>query len=169
MDVLNTVAKTIGLTGLIVGFAYGTEFLIAWYSHNIVEMESFRWRVVGEYGYGSVFLALCNTLIPMLFLFHRFRRSIPWLFGISLVVNFGMWWERFVIIVGGVASIPGVVVGSFAMVFLPEVLRFAAEYRYLMYGAALVVMMLVKPEGLWPAERRRRELHAGEEMAEEAA
>jgi branched-chain amino acid transport system permease protein len=73
------------------------------------------------------------------------------------------------IIVGGVASIPGVVVGAFAMVFLPEVLRFAAEYRYLMYGAALVVMMLVKPEGLWPAERRRRELHAGEEMAEEAA
>jgi len=73
------------------------------------------------------------------------------------------------IIVGGVASIPGVVVGSFAMVFLPEVLRFAAEYRYLMYGAALVVMMLVKPEGLWPAERRRRELHAEAEVAEEAA
>jgi branched-chain amino acid transport system permease protein len=73
------------------------------------------------------------------------------------------------IIVGGVASIPGVVVGAFAMVFLPEVLRFAAEYRYLMYGAALVVMMLVRPEGLWPAERRRRELHAGEEIVEEAA
>jgi len=73
------------------------------------------------------------------------------------------------IIVGGVASIPGVVVGAFAMLFLPEVLRFAAEYRYLMYGAALVVMMLVKPEGLWPAERRRRELHAEAEMAEEVA
>jgi branched-chain amino acid transport system permease protein len=71
------------------------------------------------------------------------------------------------IIVGGVASIPGVVVGGFAMLFLPEVLRFAAEYRYLMYGAALVVMMLVKPEGLWPAERRRRELRAEAEMAEE--
>jgi branched-chain amino acid transport system permease protein len=73
------------------------------------------------------------------------------------------------IIVGGIASIPGVVVGAFAMLFLPEVLRFAAEYRYLMYGAALVVMMLVKPEGLWPAERRRRELRAETEMAEEAA
>ncbi len=73
------------------------------------------------------------------------------------------------IIVGGVASIPGVVVGAFAMLFLPEVLRFAAEYRYLMYGAALVVMMLVKPDGLWPAERRRRELRAEAEMAEEAA
>jgi branched-chain amino acid transport system permease protein len=73
------------------------------------------------------------------------------------------------IIVGGVASIPGVVVGAFAMVFLPEVLRFAAEYRYLMYGAALVVMMLVKPEGLWPAELLRRELHPEAEMAEEVA
>jgi branched-chain amino acid transport system permease protein len=73
------------------------------------------------------------------------------------------------IIVGGLASIPGVVVGAFAMVFLPEVLRFAAEYRYLMYGAALVVMMLVKPEGLWPVEQRQRELRAEAEMAEEAA
>jgi len=72
------------------------------------------------------------------------------------------------IIVGGIASIPGVVVGAFAMLFLPEVLRFAAEYRYLMYGAALVVMMLVKPEGLWPAERRRLELAAAE-MTEETA
>ncbi len=132
MDVLNNVAKTIVLTGLIVGFAYGTEFFIAWYSHNIVEMESFRWRVVGEYGYGFVFMALCNTLIPMLFLFHRFRRSIPWLFGISLVVNFGMWWERFVIIAGGVAhGFPphawglyaptlieyGIMLGSFSLFF----------------------------------------------------
>jgi len=48
-------------------------------------------------------MILCNVLIPSLFLFKAVRRSIPWLFGISLVVNFGMWWERFVIIVGGVA------------------------------------------------------------------
>jgi len=62
------------------------------------------------------------------------------------------------IIVGGLASIPGVIVGALALVGLPEVLRFAAEYRYLLYGATLVVMMLVRPEGLWPAARRRREL-----------
>ena len=48
MDVLENVAKTIILTGLIVGLAYGTEFFIAWYSHNPVEIESFRWRVIGD-------------------------------------------------------------------------------------------------------------------------
>jgi branched-chain amino acid transport system permease protein len=62
------------------------------------------------------------------------------------------------IIVGGVASIPGVIVGALVLVGLPEVLRFAAEYRYLVYGAALVAMMLVRPAGFWPAARRRYEL-----------
>ncbi len=102
-NVLDNVAKTIVFTGLIVGFAYATEFFIAWYSHNPVEVETFRWRAVGEYGYGFFFMVLCNTLIPMLFLFRAVRRRIVWLFAISLVVNFGMWWERFVIIVGGPA------------------------------------------------------------------
>lgn len=62
------------------------------------------------------------------------------------------------IIVGGVASIPGVVVGALILVGLPEVLRFAAEYRIMIYGATLVAMMLVRPEGFWPATQRRREL-----------
>jgi molybdopterin-containing oxidoreductase family membrane subunit len=48
-------------------------------------------------------MVICNVLLPSLFLFKAVRRSIPWLFALSLVVNFGMWWERFVIIVGGVA------------------------------------------------------------------
>ena len=71
------------------------------------------------------------------------------------------------IIVGGMGSIPGVIVGSIALVGLPELLREFAEYRLLVYGAALVAMMLLKPEGLWPSEIRRRELH-GEELVEAA-
>jgi branched-chain amino acid transport system permease protein len=71
-----------------------------------------------------------------------------------------------VIIVGGMGSIPGVVVGAMALVGLPELLREFAEYRLLVYGAALVAMMLLRPEGLWPEAVRRRELH-GEEAAEE--
>ncbi len=62
------------------------------------------------------------------------------------------------IIVGGIGSIPGVIVGSFALVGLPELLREFAEYRLLVYGAALVAMMLLKPEGLWPDVKRQREL-----------
>ncbi len=103
LNVLENVAKTIVLTGLIVGLAYATEYFIAWYSHNPVEWDSFRWRATGEYAYGLYFMALCNVLIPSLFLFKAVRTRIVWLFAISLVINFGMWWERFVIIVGGVA------------------------------------------------------------------
>jgi branched-chain amino acid transport system permease protein len=66
------------------------------------------------------------------------------------------------IIVGGIGSLPGVVVGAIFLIGLPELLREFAEYRYLMYGALLIVMMLLRPEGLWPSAVHRRELHAGE-------
>jgi branched-chain amino acid transport system permease protein len=68
------------------------------------------------------------------------------------------------IIIGGMGSIPGVVIGALALVGLPELLREFAEFRYLFYGAALVVMMLTRPEGLVPEARRRIEL---EEFREE--
>jgi branched-chain amino acid transport system permease protein len=70
------------------------------------------------------------------------------------------------IIVGGMGSIPGVIVGAAALVGLPELLREFAEYRLLVYGAALVAMMLIRPEGLWPEAVHRRELH--EEAVTEA-
>jgi branched-chain amino acid transport system permease protein len=60
-----------------------------------------------------------------------------------------------VIILGGMGSIPGVIVGSLFLMGLPELLRGVQEYRLLAYGALLVVMMIVRPEGLWPAARRR--------------
>jgi Ni/Fe-hydrogenase subunit HybB-like protein len=103
LDVLENVAKTIIFTGLIVGFAYSTEFFIAAYSHNIVEQETFRWRAVGEYGFGFWIMMVCNALVPLLFFIKKIRRTIGWLFCISIFVNIGMWFERFVIIIGSVA------------------------------------------------------------------
>ncbi len=73
------------------------------------------------------------------------------------------------IIIGGMGSIPGVVVGALALVGLPELLREVGDYRYLFFGAALVLMMLLRPEGLLPEARRRMELEEfREEEAEEA-
>lgn len=66
------------------------------------------------------------------------------------------------IIVGGLGSLPGVVVGALILVGLPELLREFAEYRMLMYGALLIVMMLLIPEGFIPSEVSKRELHAHE-------
>ncbi|CUS03299.2 Leucine/isoleucine/valine transporter permease subunit [Candidatus Promineifilum breve] len=67
-----------------------------------------------------------------------------------------------IIIVGGVGSLPGVILGAFVLVGLPELLREFVEFRLLIYGVLLIVMMLVRPEGLWPSAVRRRELHADE-------
>ncbi|MFT5193627.1 MAG: branched-chain amino acid transport system permease protein [Cellvibrionaceae bacterium] len=68
------------------------------------------------------------------------------------------------IIVGGMGSIPGIVVGAAALVGLPEILREFAEFRFLIYGALLVTMMLTKPEGLWPSEARKRELRGDDDI-----
>ena len=70
------------------------------------------------------------------------------------------------IIVGGMGSLPGVIVGALALVGLPELLREFGEYRYLLYGVALIVMMRIRPEGLWPSATRRRELRAAAEGAD---
>jgi branched-chain amino acid transport system permease protein len=70
------------------------------------------------------------------------------------------------IVLGGMGSIPGVIVGAIVLVGLPEILREFVEYRLLVYGAVLVAIMILRPEGLFPSARRRRELH--EEEIEEA-
>lgn len=74
-----------------------------------------------------------------------------------------------VIIIGGMGSIPGAILGAFFLIGLPELLRGFSEFRLLVVGAVMVAMMLIKPEGLWPEERRRLELHEEEEGAVEAA
>jgi len=70
------------------------------------------------------------------------------------------------IIVGGMGSIPGVIVGAIALIGLPELLREVSEFRYLLYGMTLIIMMLAKPEGLWPSKSTLRELHHAEVEAD---
>jgi branched-chain amino acid transport system permease protein len=72
------------------------------------------------------------------------------------------------VIIGGMGSIPGVVVGALVLKGLPEILRELDEYRMLAFGALLVVMMIVRPEGLWPSARRRMELHEQNEGADQS-
>jgi branched-chain amino acid transport system permease protein len=69
------------------------------------------------------------------------------------------------IIVGGIGSLPGVVLGAFVLVGLPELLSEFNQYRLLIYGALLIATMILRPEGLWPSPIRKRELHAENEIA----
>ncbi len=62
------------------------------------------------------------------------------------------------VVLGGAGNIPGVILGAFLIAWLPERFRGFAEYRILIFGAALVAMMVLRPEGIWPSRRRRAEL-----------
>ena len=73
------------------------------------------------------------------------------------------------VIIGGMGSIPGVVMGALVLKGLPEILRELDEYRILAFGALLVIMMIVRPEGIWPSKRRRLELYEHVDQLDEAA
>ncbi len=96
MEVMN---KIIMATGMMVGYAYASEFFIAWYSGNMFERFVFLNRAFGPYGWSYWIMVSCNVLIPQAFWFKKIRRSIPIMFAISICVNIGMWFERWVITV----------------------------------------------------------------------
>ena len=96
---LDLMAKILLLTGMLVGLAYGIEFFTAWYSGNEYEMSVFRNRALGPYAWAYWIMVSCNVLVPQLFWSRKMRTSIPVLFVASILINVGMWFERFVIIV----------------------------------------------------------------------
>jgi Ni/Fe-hydrogenase subunit HybB-like protein len=102
-DHLENLAKLIILTGLIVGYAYVVETYIAWYSNNIPEWQHFTFQITGEYAVPFWIMILFNSLVPLLFFIKPIRTSTPWLFSIAILINIGMWMERFVIIVTSLA------------------------------------------------------------------
>jgi molybdopterin-containing oxidoreductase family membrane subunit len=87
------------VTGSIVGIAYITEFFIAWYSGVEAEQYAFINRMTGPYWWAYWSMMTCNVISPQLFWFKKIRTSIAATFIISIIVNIGMWFERFVIIV----------------------------------------------------------------------
>src|SRR4029077_14329083 len=92
-------AKIMLLTGTMVGYAYATEFFTAWYSGNPYELFTFMNRALGPYAWAYWNMISCNVISPQVFWFKKARTSIPILFALSIVINIGMWFERFVIIV----------------------------------------------------------------------
>jgi branched-chain amino acid transport system permease protein len=110
------------------------------------------------YGLGAAFAGLAGSIFATM-LGAIYPSSFQLLISINVLA---------LIIVGGMGSLPGVVVGAAVLIGLPELLREFGEYRYLFYGAALVIMMRVRPEGLWPSPTRRRELHADDAAPETA-
>ena len=96
---LENMAKVMLVTGLIVAYGYLTEAFIAWYSADQYEGFVPINRMTGPYALAYWSLIFCNIAAPQALWFKRVRTSVPVLFVISIVVNVGMWLERFVIIV----------------------------------------------------------------------
>ena len=133
LDNYDGMAKLIILTSGIVGYAYGVEFFMAWYSSSPFEWQQFMYRAVGEYALFYWIMVICNVVIPIPLWFSSVRRNLKWLFIISIFINIGMWFERFNIIVislsrdfdpaaWGIYKISwveaGITAGSFAWFFM---------------------------------------------------
>jgi molybdopterin-containing oxidoreductase family membrane subunit len=96
---LQNMGKVLLATGLIVGYGYTMEAFMAWYSGNPNEIFLTVNRATGPYAPVFWALILCNVIIPQLLWFPRVRSNVPLLWLVALVVNVGMWLERFVIVV----------------------------------------------------------------------
>jgi branched-chain amino acid transport system permease protein len=96
---------------------------------------------------GSIFATMLGTIYP-----HSFQLII----SINILA---------LIIVGGMGSLPGVALGAAVLIGLPEALREFGEFRYLFYGLAIIAVMRLKPEGLWPSAAKRREMQIDAETA----
>jgi molybdopterin-containing oxidoreductase family membrane subunit len=96
---LQNMAKVMLVTGLIVAYGYLTEAFISWYGGNRYEGFMMLNRMTGPYAPFYWALITCNVIIPQLLWFRRVRSNVVALFGLALVVNIGMWLERFIIIV----------------------------------------------------------------------
>lgn len=132
MNHLEAMNKIIMLTGLMVGYAYSLEFFMAWYSGSSYEQYAFLNRAFGPYWWSYWIMVSCNVVIPQLFWLRSIRRNIKAMFVISILVNVGMWFERYVIVVTslhrdflpanwGMFNLTffdlGAIIGSFGMFF----------------------------------------------------
>ena len=96
---LDNMAKVLLATGMMVSYGYLMETFIAWYSDSPFEIYEVINRAKGPYAFFFWMMMACNVVAPQIFWFRKARRNIPTLFIVSIVVNIGMWLERFVIVI----------------------------------------------------------------------
>ncbi len=158
--VLEQIARTIILTGLIVGYAYVVEPFIAWYSGNVAEKDQFIFRAIGYYSWEFWVMVICNSIVPLALFIKKIRTSIPMLFTIGVLINIGMWFERYVIIIGseaheyepyswGVYRYPslvefGILIGSLSLFF----------FLFLLFAKFLPTISIAEAKEAIPVPKR---------------
>ncbi len=163
---LENMNKIIMVTGLMVGYAYSMEFFTAWYSGNSYELFVFKNRAFGPYGWSYWTMVSCNVITPQLFWFKKIRRSLLAMFIISLFVNVGMWFERFVIIV---TSLHRDFLPSSWNMYKPtyvEVFTFIGTFGlfftlFLLFARFLPTIAISEVKGVMAADQHSKEGHGG--------
>jgi molybdopterin-containing oxidoreductase family membrane subunit len=173
--------KIILLTGSMVGFAYSMEFFIAWYSGSMYEKFAFINRAFGQYAWAYWIMVSCNVLTPQIFWFKWARTNILVMFIASLLVNVGMWFERFVIVITSLANdfMPSawgyykptwvdicMLIGSFGL-FMTLFLLFIRYLPVIAIAEVKAVMPQAKAHPHHPATAEHGDYH-GEAEASEA-
>jgi Ni/Fe-hydrogenase subunit HybB-like protein len=161
---VEVMCKLILLTSSIVALAYGTEFFTAQYSGNRYEQFVFLNRAFGPFAWAYWTMIGCNVLVPQFLWFKRVRTNVAIVFGISLLINVGMWFERFVIIVTSLHRdfLPSnwamyrpttievaTLVGSFGLFFT----------CFLLFCRILPMIAMAEVKGVAAYERAKRGMH----------
>ncbi len=169
---IENMCKIILFTGSIVGFAYSMEFFIAWYSGELYESFAFMNRAFGPYGWAYWIMVSCNVITPQIFWFKKARTNIMIIFIASLVVNVGMWFERFVIVVTSLAN--DFLPSSWGM-FEPtwvDVMIFLGSFGlfmtfFLLFIRYLPVLAIAELKAIMPAADPHGHGHSYNEMTSE--
>jgi molybdopterin-containing oxidoreductase family membrane subunit len=157
---LGNMGKLMILTGMLLGYSYAIEFFVAWYSGNPFEREIFFWRAFGHYAWALWLLVACNVGVPLLYFSKRIRESTPWLVVLSLLVNVGMFFERFVIIVTSLAREFDPFSWGLYMPRWPEISIFFGSFAWfflliLIFAKLFPVISMWEVKELLPLPRRK--------------
>jgi molybdopterin-containing oxidoreductase family membrane subunit len=162
---VDVMCKLIILTSCIVGLAYGTEYFMALYSTNSYEVFVFQNRALGPFAWAYWTMVSCNVLVPQLLWFRRVRRNLAAVFVLTLFINVGMWFERFVIIV---TSLHRDFLPSSWASYTPTVIEIATLLGsfglfftcFLVFCRILPVIAMAEVKGVAAHDRARKETHA---------
>jgi molybdopterin-containing oxidoreductase family membrane subunit len=136
-------SRFILLTSCIVGYAYSIEYFVAWYSGVEAEQASFWYRAFGPYWISTWIMIICNGVIPQIFWIPKLRTHLPTVFVVSVLVNVGMWFERYVIIITGLSREYDPAVWATYLPSLPELTILAGSFCF--FGMFFVAFIKLFP------------------------
>ena len=164
---LDATAKTVLFTSMVVGCAYIVEFWVAWYSGVKPEQAYFWNRVFGEWWWAAWIMLICNMILPLSLFSQKLRRNTAWLFILSIFINLGMWFERFVIVIPSLSHefepwqwgtyVPSwidmsLLIGSFGWFFM----------WFLLFIKQLPIMAIIEVKEIIPARMKHDAGHGGD-------